>query len=52
MYGLKELKTEEGYALKILNRAVGGISIKAKEKVELCNKFVQEIRSDRQGEKE
>ncbi len=51
MYGLKELKTEEMYALKILNKTVNDISITAKEKVELCNEFVQEIRNDRQGEK-
>jgi len=35
------------YALRILNKTFDKLNITATEKVDLCNKFVQEIRNDR-----
>lgn len=41
------MSKEEYYAIAVLNKAVDKLSITAKEKVELCDKFVQEIRNKR-----
>ena len=41
------MSERELYSLRVLNRTVDKLSITKKEKVELCDKFVQEIRNSR-----
>ncbi len=41
------LNEKEDYALRILNKVVDNINITAKEKVSLCDEFVNQIRSER-----
>ena len=43
------IREKEHYALKILNQAVNNIGITKKEKVQLCNEFIKEMRRDREA---
>ncbi len=43
------METKELYALIILNKTFDKLNITVKEKVNLCDKFIQEIRNRRKS---